>query len=658
MSRPKKPRRQAAAPDQDRGRVFTRRALFVGGSQLALLGILVGRLYQLQIVESSKYATLAEENRVNLRLLAPPRGRIYDRYGVQIAGNKQNYRIVMIAEQADDVDALLDKLADIAAIDVDIKTRVLRESARKRAFVPIVVRENLSWEEVSRVSVNAPDLPGVTIEEGQRRYYPYANSAGHILGYVAAVSEEEQTGDPLLELPDFQIGKNGIEQAYDLTMRGQAGTSQVEVNASGRVIRELKRDDGVAGHDIQLTLDMGLQQYAYYRLGEESASVVVLDVHTGEVLTMASTPSFDPNDFADGIDTDTWAALLGNEKAPLTNKPIQGQYAPGSTFKMIVTLAALEAGIVGPDHSVYCMGYTQLGRARFHCWKRGGHGHMDMHNGIKQSCDVYFYDVARRVGLDRIAEMANRLGLGVPLDLGLRGEKKGFMPTREWKQAQFGEPWQPGETLVAGIGQGYILATPLQLAIMTARLVNGGKAVMPHLTPFQIDVDGPGDPIALDYPDLGLSPSALDVAIRGMIGVVNEPRGTAGRSRIDEPGMEMGGKTGTSQVRRITRAERARGVRKNEDKPWAERDHALFVGFAPIDAPRYACAVVVEHGGGGSRAAAPVARDVLLECQRRDPSRTGPLSRLSARVDGGGADGDGTAAAVDGAAAGAAAREG
>jgi len=614
---------------QDRSKLFTRRALLLGGGQLGLLGLLVGRLYNLQVIESSKYVVLAEENRVNLRLLAPPRGRIYDRFGVEIASNRKNYRIILIPEQARDVRRILEQLASIVEIGETDRWRVLRKAARRRRFVPIVVRDNLTWNEVSRIEVNSPDLPGVTIEEGQRRFYPYGNSVGHLLGYVAAVSESEQTGDPLLQLPDFQIGKNGVEQAYDKMFRGKAGTSHVEVNAVGRVIRELKRDEGTPGHDLTLTLDMGLQQYTYYRLGDESAAAVVIDVRSGELLAVTSNPSFDPNNFTDGIDTETWQGLLSNKKAPLTNKAIAGQYAPGSTFKMVVALAALEAGIINPSHNVFCRGWTQLGTSRFHCWKRGGHGNMDLHNGIKQSCDVFFYDVARRTGLDKIADMANRLGIGVPLPLNLRGEKSGFMPTREWKQAQLGEPWQPGETLVAGIGQGFILATPLQLAVMTARIVNGGLAVMPQLRRQQIGPDGPGEPIDIEYESLGISKRSLDIVIRGMVGVVNEPRGTAGRSRITEKGMEMGGKTGTSQVRRISRAERIKGVIKNKDKPWEERDHALFVGFAPIHAPRYACACVVEHGGGGSRVAAPIVKDVLLETQRRDPSRIGPPAGLA-----------------------------
>lgn len=616
--------------DQDRSKIFTRRAVVLGAGQFGLLSMLVGRLYYLQIVETSRYAMLAEENRVNLRLLPPSRGRLLDRYGVELATNRRNYRLVLVAERARDVPAIIDALGSVIEITTVDKHKVLREVRRKRPFMPVVVHDNLTWEEVSRIEVNAPDLPGISIEEGETRFYPYAHTAGHILGYVGAVSESELTGDPLLQLPDFKIGKNGAEQRYDEALRGQAGTSHVEVNAVGRVIRELKRKEATPGLDLGLTIDMGLQQYAYYRLGDESASVVVMDVHNGDVLALASAPSFNPNDFAQGISTAMWRVLIGSEKAPLTNKPIAGQYAPGSTFKLVVALAALEAGLMSPSATVFCGGSVDLGRARFHCWKRGGHGHMDMHNGIKQSCDVYFYDVARRVGLDRIADMAKRLGLGLATDIGLRGEKPGFMPTREWKQAQFGEPWQPGETLVAGIGQGYILTTPLQLAVMTSRLVNGGRAVLPRLTHNQVTATGLGEPIPTEFPSLNIPEAHLARIVRAMNGVVNEPRGTAGRSAIDVEGMEMGGKTGTSQVRRITRAERATGVRKNEEKPWNERDHALFVGFAPVHAPRYACAVVVEHGGGGSAAAAPVARDVLLECQQRDPSRSGPLPNVAA----------------------------
>ncbi len=607
-------------PEKQRIRTFTRRTAVLGGVKLALFGGLAARMYFLQVVESPRYRMLADENRINLRLLPPPRGHIVDRYGVPLAINVHNYRVVIVPEQAIDVPATLDTLSQLIEITDYDRKRVLREVRRKRAFVPITVRENLSWSEVSRIEVNAPDLPGISIEVGQSRYYPAGATAAHVMGYVAAVSERDLTGDPLLELPGFRIGKSGIEHEYDLVLRGSAGNSQVEVNALGRVIRELRRQEGRPGQRLILTLDMELQRFAMRRLsGLRSASVVVMDVHSGDILAMVSTPSFDPNAFNEGLSAREWRALVENPDAPLTNKVIAGQYAPGSTFKIAVTLAALENG-VAPDYRVFCPGFMELGDQRFHCWKRNGHGLINMPDAVRESCDVYFYDIALKLGVDRIAEMARRLGLGHRLDIDLPGEKPGLIPTRAWKKRALGRSWRRGETPVAGIGQGYVLATPLQLVVMLARVVNGGYAVTPHLTRPALDDGSPTPSADALFPPLGLSERALKVLDQALDEAVNHPLGTAYRARILEPGRAMGGKTGTSQVRRITMAEREKGKRKNEDLPWRERDHALFVGYAPVDRPRYAVAVVVEHGGSGARAAAPIARDVLREIQeRRDP---------------------------------------
>ncbi len=628
--------------DQGRYRTFTRRALLLGGVQGALLSTLAARMYYLQVVEAERYKVLAEENRINLRLLPPPRGRILDRYGLPMALNDHNYRVVVVAEQTpslDDTLALLGQIVPITEVD---RARVWRERRRNRAFVPITVRENLNWEQVARIEVNAPDLPGVSIEVGQSREYPYGGSASHILGYVAAVSERELTGDPLLELPGFRIGKSGVERQYDELLRGSAGNSQVEVNAVGRIIRELARDEGQPGLDLHTTIDIGLQQFVQQRLTSElSASAVVIDVSSGEILAMGSTPSYDPSAFGRGLTSSEWQALINDPLHPLTNKAIAGQYPPGSTFKMIVALAALEAGI-DPGYSVFCPGHMSLGSARFHCWKRGGHGRMAMIDGIKHSCDVYFYDIARKVGIDAIATMARRLGLGHVDGIDLPGERPGLMPDSAWKKATLGESWYPGETLVAGIGQGFITATPLQLATMMARLANGGHEVVPHVLrkgPADPAEDWPILPSAADlgsiepaagpvvglagspFPSLGLSEAHLKIVLEGMNRVSNDPTGTAYRGRIDIPGMELGGKTGSAQVRRITMAERLTGVKKNEDLPWNQRDHALFVAFAPVAAPRYAVSVVVEHGGSGAKAAAPIARDILIEAQTRARDR-------------------------------------
>ncbi len=604
--------------DSSRFKSFSRRVAFLGGGKVLLLSLLAGRMYQLQVIESDKYKTLADENRINLRLLPPPRGTIVDRYGRALAVNQENYRVTLVAEQVNDINTMLDTLSGIISLEDYERHRILREVRRRRGFVPVTVRENLDWRDVSRIEVNAPDLPGLSIEVGQSRQYPFAEDFAHVLGYVSAVSEKEVTGDPLLELPGFKVGKNGVERVFDLNLRGKAGNTQVEVNAVGRVIRELSRQEGQPGVDLRLTIDRDLQKLAADRLKEEkSASAVILDIHNGDVLALSSVPGFDPNEFVTGLSSKTWRRLINDPYAPLTNKAISGLYAPGSTFKMVVALAALEARIVAPDHRVFCRGHTQLGNARFHCWKRHGHGWQDMYDAHQNSCDVYFYDIAKRIGIDRIAAMATRFGLGTKTGIELPSEKGGVIPTRAWKKALIGTAWQQGETLISGIGQGFILTTPLQLAVMTARIANGGKAVLPRLIR-AAEVDGKEEePV---FKDLGISKRSLDVVREGMNRVTNVQQGTAYRARISEEGMEMSGKTGTAQVRRISKAERDTRVLKNHERPWRERDHALFVGYAPSDNPRYAVSVIVEHAGGGSKVAAPIARDLLLATQKRDPA--------------------------------------
>tara|TARA_Y100000588_G_scaffold251576_1_gene266054 strand:+ start:740 stop:2521 length:1782 start_codon:yes stop_codon:yes gene_type:complete len=585
-------------------------------------------MYQLQVVESDRYKTLADENRINMQLLPPPRGRIFDRFGRPLAVNQLNYRLVIVPEQAGDLERSLVAIGLLVQIEQRERERVLREAQRKRNFVPITVRENLTWEEVSRIEVNAPDLPGTMIDVGQTRHYLSGKEAAHIIGYVGAVTEKELAGDPVLALPGFRIGKNGAEKVFESRLRGKAGSRQVEVNAYGRIIRELRRDEGQPGDDYVLSIDMGLQEYANARIMHESASAVVIDVHSGELMALVSSPSFNPNSFTTGISQNEWNALMTNPRFPLTNKAVSGQYSPGSTFKMMVALAALEGDHINPNREIFCPGYLDLGNRRFHCWKRGGHGRVNMYTGISRSCDFYFYEVAKRVGVDDIAAMARRFGLGEKLGIELPSERNGLMPTRDWKLAVYGVPWQKGETLVIGIGQGFVLATPLQLAVMTARIANGGVAIAPKLVREAQRVGKRLPDLREPFPSMGLSAAHLAVVQKGMLDVTNDPRGTAYRARIEEPSMAMAGKTGSVQVKRITKAERERGVVKNEDREWKDRDHALFVGYAPIDSPRYAVSVVVEHGGGGSKAAAPIARDLLREVQRRDPARRGPEENI------------------------------
>ena len=590
-------------------KVFNRRMAVIASGKFVLLSALAGRLYYLQVVEADRYRMLADENRINLVLLSPPRGFIVDRNGAALAVNTQNYQVVIVPEQTREIAVTLKALAQLITLSANDIRRVERGVRRHRAFVPITVRDNLSWEEVSRVEVNAPSLPGVSIDVGQSRYYPYGPTLAHVLGYVAAVSNEELTGDPLLELPEFRVGKNGVEKKFDKVLRGIAGNSQVEVNAVGRVIRELQRNEGVAGNDLYLTIDRELQSFVHERLREESAACTVMDVETGDVLALVSTPGYDPNGFNVGLSNNEWNSLTQDPYKPLLNKVLSGTYPPGSTFKIAVALSALENGTITPDTAFSCGGYITVGGRRFHCWRRGGHGRVNLHLSLKYSCDCYFYEVARRLGIDALSVGANKLGLGEATGIEILGERSGLIPTREWKRANFNEGWQLGDSVNAGIGQGFITATPMQLCTMAARLA-GGKMVSPRL------VHRPGEPRA-PVNSLGIADEHLAAVQAGLNGVMNEPGGTAYRSRIAEPEFAFAGKTGTAQVRRITAAERATGVVRNDQLPWELRDHALFVGFAPVVNPRYALSVVIEHGSSGSGAAAPVARDVLRFAQER-----------------------------------------
>jgi penicillin-binding protein 2 len=602
--------------EADRARSFTRRALLVGGVQAALFGGLAARLWQLQVEQGEHFRLLAEDNRVNQRLLIPPRGRIVDRAGRPIARNVPTYRLRIVREQAGDLDRLLARLRELIRLDPQHLDDIVARIRASRAFVPVTVREDLAWDEVARLAIHSPDLPGVLLDSGLLRDYPQAEVVAHVLGYLGPPNPRDQAADPdpLLTLPDFRMGRSGIESAYDRQLRGRAGLSRVEVNAVGREIRELDRDDGDPGRDLQLSLDLALQRFCFDRLaGELAASAAVVDVRTGAVLALASVPSFDPTAFHNGISRDLWKELRDNPRTPLVNKCIRGQYPPGSTFKMMTALAGLEEGAISAASGVYCPGVFRLGSARFHCWKEGGHGSLRLVEAIEQSCDVFFYETARRVGVDGVAAMARRFGLGAPLGVDLPGELPGMIPTREWKKQRFGQPWHPGETIVTGIGQGFVLATPLQLAIMTARLCNGARAVRPWF------VATAAEPA----PSIGINQAHLELVLRGMRNVVHGRRGTARQAQLGLDGIEMAGKTGTSQVKRISRAERAAGAHKRKDRPWKERDHALFVCFAPVAAPRYAVAVIVEHGEGGSRTAAPIARDIMRKALELAPDTSG-----------------------------------
>lgn len=600
--------------DNAKGKVLIRRSLIMALIKFLLLMVIIARLYYLQVYQADRYKTLADENRISTRLLVPPRGIIFDRNGVTIASNQQNFQALIVAEQAPNVQETLDAFKKIMPLSEAEEERIKKDLKRNRSFVPIKIRDNLSWEEVSRIQLNAPDLPGIVIDEGLTRYYPFGAGMAHILGYVSSVSDKDVKDDPLLEVPGFKIGKSGIEKYLEKALRGESGNLKLEVNAYGRIMKEIERVDGIPGKDVQLTIDSRLQQKAFELFGEESGAAVLLDVHTGEILAFVSAPSFDPNMMTQGLSTEDWNALLHNERNPLTDKAISGQYSPGSTFKMIVALAALEAGVIKPETRTYCAGKMFLGNHAFHCWKKEGHGHLNVVEALQHSCDIFFYETAQKLGIEKIADMARRFGLGSKINIGLENEKAGLIPDKEWKLRRFGEPWQQGESLISGIGQGYILTTPLQLATMTARLVNGGYEIKPTFLKVS---DGEKSKIR----KIDVSPTNLELIKEGMYAVVNKPGGTAWRSQFDYHGQRMGGKTGTTQVRRITMKERREGIKKESELPWRLRNHALFVGYAPHDNPKYAVAVLVEHGGGGSSVAAPLAGKILREAVMLDPTR-------------------------------------
>lgn len=608
-------------------RRITRRALILGGAQAAFIGVLGLRMRFMQVEQADQFRLLAEENRIKIRLIPPARGRIFDRNGAVVAENVPSYRITMVREEAGDVDAVIARLAKLVELDPDELDRARRDLQDLRGDTPVTVADRVSWGDISRVAANTPALPGVTPEVGLSRRYPRGADYAHLVGYVGPVSERDleriDAPDQLLLIPRFQIGKIGLEAQREDVLRGTAGNKRIEVNASGRVIRELDRREGQAGADMQITIDNELQSYAHARLAEDSAAAVVMDCETGDLLACASSPSFDPNLFVRGISVNEYKSLLDNKYRPLPNKAVQGIYPPGSTFKMVTALAALEAGLVDPSETVYCPGHLEVSGRRFHCWKRGGHGNVDLHQSLRNSCDVYYYEMALRVGIENISSMARRLGLGLEHDLPLTSVAAGLTPTKDWKLINKSQSWVIGDSVNAAIGQGFVLTSPLQLAIMTARLATN-RSVTPRLIK---SIDGVEQPNG-HGDELGLNENNLREVRKAMHAVSNNRRGTAYSSRIIEDAFRMAGKTGTSQVRNITAAERARGVTRNSDLPWERRDHALFVNFAPFDAPKIAVAVVVEHGGGGSTAAAPVARDITLQAlYGEDP----PLSAYPAK---------------------------
>ncbi len=580
---------------------FTRRMLLVGAAQAGLIAVLGRRLHELQVIEKDNYAFLSDNNRLSVQPLAPVRGKILDRHGQVLAANKDENALFVVPDLAGNVENVLDALRDFIRIPDEEVRRVIALSKRQSRILPIDIRVPLDWETLARINVEAPHLPGILTEIRKRRVYAGGKDLGHIIGYVGRVASHEPGQDPALRLSYMKEGKSGVEAGLEHQLRGTGGSVKHEVNARGQIVRKIEQVPATQGDDITLSIDSALQARVMKHVARYGrASSVVLDVRTGEIRAMASAPSYDAADIAAGISNRAWNKLRNDPGKPLMNRVIRGQYPPGSTFKMVTALAALDAGLITPDEKFTCSGSYEMANHKFGCWNRGGHGRVNLHRALKESCDVYFYRIAERLGMEKLAETARRFGFGETFDTGLAGEKPGLVPSAAWKLFTLERPWVTGETLLAGIGQGYVLATPLQLAVMTARLATG-KRIVPTIE--KVD----GNSAAALPQSLGFEEAWLRRVRRAMFAVVNERGGTGHSASLGWPGVHIAGKTGTSQVSRASR------TRRNKDLKFELRDHSLFVAYAPAHNPVFAVATIVDHGGGGSEAAAPLSKKVMSE---------------------------------------------
>ena len=640
--------------------IMTRRMLMVGGGQALLSALLIGRLYQLQIAQTDNYQRLSDRNQFDKRLVQAPRGRLLDARGRLLAGNSEVFELRMLPARIADLNGWLNRVRKIVRLRPAEINAILKRIEDQPDFLEVTVRSNLTQRELSRLAVLSPVLEGASFRKGFRRIYPQGWMTAHITGYVSPANKRDIKANPQLRyLPASRIGRSGLESTFEAALRGEAGVERIEMNAKGKPVRVLRDKRATPGDDVRLSIDVGAQSYAAERLRRgksdiiplqnpnvqqalldnselrahvttgddlvlkdergrlvppESGAATVMDIHTGEIKLMVSVPGYDPNLFSNRLSVRDWRRLNEHPRTPLLNRVTSGLYAPGSTFKMVVLAAALEAGVVSQSTRYNCTGEFEFGNATFHCWNDKGHGNVDSIEALERSCDVYFYQIALKTGINRIHDMALRLGLGQTTEVGFANEKTGIIPDRNWKMESRGTAWTPGETVVAGIGQGFVLTTPLQLAVMAARIANQKYAVSPTLKAVVGAHDQPS------FPPLDISPDIIDVLHRGMRAVTAGPMGTARKYDISSAG--MAGKTGTVQVKRITKEQREKGIIDNIDRPWKERDHALFVAFAPYKRPKYALSVVVEHGGSGSSMAAPIARDILNHVLSQDEQGT------------------------------------
>ena len=589
-----------------------RRVLLIGSFKLLVFSAIIGRLYKLQVVDREKYKTLSDSNRISLVFHAPSRGKIIDSLGNTIANNRKVYALIYDYSKLDLINTI-DKIKSLINLNDETVNLILNKIKSAEIIDnTVILKEYLSWKELSIIYVNLPDLPGVTIKTSSIREYTKGSFYAHTVGYTSYFNEKNSEINFTKNIPFFLKGKNGIEKVYDSYLRGVPGREEVEVNASGKFIRRLSLVKSIPGKDVQLTINSDLQDFAHGAIGSNIGAVLVLDAKNGDILCSASSPSFDPNIFSKKLDNQSWNKIINSMNAPLINRPINGLYPPGSTFKPVVALAALKFGVISKDEKIFCNGIYTLGNRNFHCWKEVGHGNLNLEDAIAQSCDVYFYELALRLGINKIAETARLLGFGEFYD-DYYGISKSIIPDKKWKKDNFNEKWQKGETLNVGIGQGFLLSTPLELAIMTANIINKGNMIKPNIVKSISGEKVDNNKLAVRS---NFKLEHLDIIKKAMYQVINSPKGTAWKSRVNDKDFNISGKTGTSQVRIISKEERESGIIKNEDLPFEKRDHALFVGFAPYNNPKYITTVILEHAGGGASNAAPMARDILVKARK------------------------------------------
>ena len=623
---------------QNKSKLISRRMFILSSIKIIVFVSIITRLFYLQISENLKWRSLSDKNRLREWRIAPQRGVIEDYFGNKIAKNTQVFQLHMIPEDVKNLEELFFKLSRIINFDERKKTNLIKRLKKRKPWEPIIISDNLSWKEFSRLNLFLHDLQGIKPLVSVARKYFDDGTSSHVIGYVSDTSAKDLQNSELLRainVPGLKTGKNGLEKSLNEKMIGKPGLQRFEVNAYGKRIKELKLVQGTAGQDFRITIDQEIQKFVNQLVKNESGSVCVMDIYTGDVVCMVSSPTFDANKFVHGISSKDWSELMNNKRKPLVNKSLAGLYPPGSTIKPVVALSALENDVISPKFVVQCRGSIELYGQTYHCWKEKGHGFMNLRNGIKQSCDVYFYEVARKLGVDRLSVTAKKFGLGKRVLDNFFEERSGLVPDTKWKLKNIGKGWVLGETLISGIGQGYFQTTPIQLCLMMSQLANGGYEIKPRI----IDDKYALQPIIDSWRDEFISKNNelvqitnsglkklyrnqenIKFVLDALYGATNEPMGTSYMSRLTKAEYIFAGKTGTSQIRTITPEERELKL-KNKDLPYEKRDHALFVGFAPYKNPRYAISVVIEHGGAGSSGAAPIAKKVLKKVLERHKLR-------------------------------------